>query len=70
MVYLISVLDNEITDIKKEIDKLISSNPEMNKNHELLISVVGIGKVMARELVYLLSAKNSHQQSKLQLMWS
>lgn len=56
-VYLISVLDSEITDIQNEIDKLISSNPEMNKNRELLLSVIGIGKVMARELVYLFSAK-------------
>jgi transposase len=55
-VYLISVLDREITDIENEIDKLISRNSEMNKNRELLLSVIGIGKVMARELVYLFSA--------------
>lgn len=30
----------------------------MNKNHDLLMSVVGIGKVMSRELVYLFSSKN------------
>ncbi|XAG09900.1 IS110 family transposase (plasmid) [Vibrio metschnikovii] len=29
----------------------------MNKNHKLLQSIVGIGKVMSRELVYLFSAK-------------
>jgi transposase len=29
----------------------------MNKNSELLLSVIGIGKVIARELVYLFSAK-------------
>ena len=56
-VYLISVLDGEITEIQHEIDGLISCNPEMNKNRELLLSVIGIGKVMARELVYLFSAK-------------
>jgi transposase len=55
--YLISVLDGEITGIQKEMDKLISSNPEMNKNRELLLRVIGIGKVMARELVYLFSTK-------------
>ena len=55
--YLISVLGNEIMDIQNEIDQLISSNQEMNKNRELLLSVPGIGAVMARELVYLFSAK-------------
>jgi transposase len=30
----------------------------MKKNHDLLMSVIGIGKVMSRELVYLFSAKN------------
>ncbi|WP_171762952.1 MULTISPECIES: transposase [unclassified Vibrio] len=29
----------------------------MNKNHDLLMSVVGIRKVMPRKLVYLFSAK-------------
>jgi transposase len=55
--YLISILDSEINDIQNEIDLLISSNDAMNKNRELLLSVPGIGTVMARELVYLFSAK-------------
>jgi transposase len=68
-VYLISVLDSEITDIQNEIDKLISSNPEMNKNRELLLSVIGIGKVMARELVYLFLAKKFTSAKQVQLTW-
>jgi transposase len=55
--YLISILDSEINDIQNEIDLLISSNDAMNKTRELLLSVPGIGTVMARELVYLFSAK-------------
>lgn len=31
----------------------------MSKYHDLLMSVVGIGKVMSRELVYLFSAKQA-----------
>ncbi|MFK8020750.1 MAG: IS110 family transposase [Pseudomonadales bacterium] len=55
--YIISILDNEINEIQNEIDNLITSNQEMSSNRELLLSVVGIGKVMARELVYLFAAK-------------
>jgi endonuclease III len=36
-------------DIQNEMDQLISSNQEINKNRELLLSVPGIGAVMARE---------------------
>lgn len=55
---MIHILDGEIKDIEREIDVIISACPVMNKNHELLMSVVSIGKVMSRELVYLFSAKN------------
>lgn len=55
---MIHILDGEIKDIEREIDVIISVCPVMNKNHELLMSVVGIEKVMSRELVYLFSAKN------------
>lgn len=55
---MIHILDGEIKDIERVIDVIISACPVMNKNHELLMSVVGIGKVMSRALVYLFSAKN------------
>ncbi|EQC1412835.1 IS110 family transposase [Providencia rettgeri] len=55
---MIHILDDEIKDIEREIDVIISACPVMNKNHNLLMSVVGIGKVMSRELVYLFSSKN------------
>ena len=54
---IIKVLDEEIIAIEKEIDLIIQGDKEMNKKHQLLQSIVGIGKVMSRELVYLFSAK-------------
>ncbi|ODY13748.1 hypothetical protein BBM16_15350 [Vibrio parahaemolyticus] len=54
---IIILIDEEIASIEKEIDQAIRSNPTMNINHQLLQSVVGVGKVMSRELVYLFSAK-------------
>lgn len=50
---IIQIFDDEIKDIEREIDALISACPVMSKNHDLLMNVVGIGKVMSRELVYL-----------------
>ncbi len=55
---IVHILDDEIKDIEREIDVIISACPVMSKNHDLLMSVVGIGKVMSRELVYLFSAKS------------
>ncbi|EPJ0794681.1 IS110 family transposase [Vibrio vulnificus] len=54
---VISLIDEEIASIEEEIDLAIRSDPTMNKNHQLLQSIVGVGKVMSRELVYLFSAK-------------
>ncbi len=55
---IIRILEGEIQEIENEIDTIISACPTMKKNHDLLMSVIGIGKVMSRELVYLFSAKN------------
>ena len=57
LTHIISVLDIEIIDLQNEIDKRIERCPEMRRNRDLLLSISGIGKVMARELVYLFSAK-------------
>jgi transposase len=57
IVRLIGIIDEEIHAIEYEIDALIASDPVMSKKHQLLQSIVGIGKVMSRELVYLFSAK-------------
>ncbi|GAD91431.1 putative transposase, partial [Vibrio halioticoli NBRC 102217] len=54
---IISIINEEIASIEQEIDLTISSDPIMKKNHQLLQSVVGVGKVISRELVYLFSAK-------------
>ena len=54
---IISLIDEEIASIEQEIELAISSDPTMKKNHQLLQSVVGVGKVMSSELVYLFSAK-------------
>lgn len=56
--HIIHILDSEIKGIEREIDIIISACPVMNKNHDFLMNVVGIGKVMSRELMYLFSAKN------------
>ncbi|QHD94441.1 IS110 family transposase [Proteus terrae subsp. cibarius] len=58
ILHMIHILDDEIKDIGLEIDVIISACPVMNKSHDLPMSVVGIGKVMSRELVYLFSSKN------------
>ncbi|CAM2873444.1 transposase [Pseudoalteromonas distincta] len=55
---IIRIIEDEIQEIENEIDTIISACPTMKKNHDLLMSVIGIGKVMSRELVYLFSAKN------------
>jgi len=55
---IILILDDEIKDIEREIDIIISACPLTSKNHDLLMSVIGIGKVISRELVYLFSAKS------------
>jgi len=55
---IISILDDEIELLKEGIDDLINSSSTLRKNRELLLSIKGIGAVMARELVYLFSAKS------------
>lgn len=57
IVRVIEVINEEISSIEQEIELIISADSDMNKNHKLLQSIVGIGKVMSRELVYLFSAK-------------
>ncbi|WP_272539669.1 transposase [Providencia sp. PROV197] len=52
------ILDIEIKGIEREINVTISACPVINKSHDLLMNVVGIEKVMSRELMYLLSTKN------------
>lgn len=54
---IVSVIDEEIASIEQEIELAINSDADMERNHQLLQSVVGIGKVMSRELVYLFRSK-------------
>lgn len=55
---MIQVLENEIEELKKDIDNHIDNNKILKKNRELLLSIKGIGVVMSRELVYLFAAKH------------
>ena len=48
---MLYIIDEEIKSIECDIDAIISSCPTMSKHHDWLMSVVGIGKVMSRELV-------------------
>jgi transposase len=55
---MILILKTEIKELHKVIDDLIDGNPEMKENHKLLLTIVGIGSVMARELTCLFSTKS------------
>lgn len=55
---IILVLGKEIKSLVRVIDALIDSDSTLKKNKELLKTIIGIGDVMARELVYLFAAKS------------
>jgi len=55
---IITVLEDEITSLKEDIDNHIEQHSILKNNKVLLNSIKGIGDVMARELVYLFAAKN------------
>lgn len=55
---IIAVLESEIEALKLDIDDHIDMYPALKRNRQLLLSVKGIGNVMARELVYLFAAKS------------
>ncbi len=44
-------LDAEIKEVEAEIEEIIKSDPELNKNYELAISVKGIGPVITTDLI-------------------
>lgn len=50
---LIDGINSEIQQIEKRIKEIISSNPGMTKNYQLLLSIVGIGKIVAFYLIAL-----------------
>lgn len=54
---MIRVLEAEIQALQDDIDDHIDQTPELKKNRKLLRSIPGIGPVLSRELVYLLTAK-------------
>lgn len=51
------VIDEEVLTIENEIDGLIASDPIVNKKHQLLQSIICVGKDMSRGRIYLFSAK-------------
>ena len=55
---MVTVLDMEIEKLQKDIDDLISGNPQMYKDRQLLLSIKGVGSVVSRELLSLFSSKN------------
>ncbi|HIF9205862.1 hypothetical protein C5F63_14835 [Photobacterium damselae subsp. damselae] len=54
---IVSVIGEDIASIEQEIELAINSDADMESNHILLQRVVGIGKVMSREFVYMFSSK-------------
>jgi transposase len=48
---VIKVLDQQIKLLEKEMDKIISQDPILNKQYQLLTSIKGLGKVTARYLI-------------------
>ena len=47
----INNLDNEISEVEKEIESIIKTNAELNENYELVVSIKGIGPVIATDLI-------------------
>ena len=45
IIRIITTIEGEIQEIENEIDTIISACPTMKKNHDLLMSVIGIGNV-------------------------
>ena len=53
----IAFLDDEIKQLKSDIDNHIDNEPDLKRNRKLLESIPGIGPVLSRELTYLFAAK-------------
>jgi transposase len=53
---LIDTLDKEIAEIEKEIDTTIKKDPSIEKNFDLMLSVRGVGKIIA---YYMLAYTNN-----------
>jgi len=52
----IAFLDDEIKQLKSDIDDHIDNEPGLKRNRKLLESIPGIGHVLSRELTYLFAA--------------
>jgi len=48
---VLSGLDTEIATVEEEIEALIKANEELNENYELVKSIIGIGPVIATDLL-------------------
>jgi len=48
---VLSGLDTEIEAVEEEIEALIKANQDLNENYELVISIKGIGQVIATDLL-------------------
>lgn len=55
--YMIDTLESEISKLTNDIDDHIDRHPKMKSDRELLESIRGVGRVLSREMVYLLSSK-------------
>lgn len=55
---IIKTLENEISNLNKDIDDHIDKYPHLKEKNKLLKSIVGVGDVIAREMTYILSAKH------------
>jgi len=55
---MIAVLACEVSALKHDIDDHIDSTLTLCKNRQLLLTIKGVGEVVAREMVYLFAAKS------------
>jgi transposase len=58
LVDMMTVIEMEIKALKLAIDDHISQYPALHKNKQLLLTIKGVGNVIAREMVYLFAAKS------------
>lgn len=62
---MIKVIEEEIDKLKNDIDDHIKKHPDLEEKRKLLKTIVGVGDVIAREMVYLLSAKKFSNAKQL-----
>lgn len=44
-------MENEISSVEEEIENVVQSDSELKDNYELVTSIIGIGPVIAKNLI-------------------